>query len=81
MEISPMSKVKRKPPRSKRKIQGVVAYTVPQVSGLLGVSENTVRDMLGRGELEYERAGRLIRILAGPFHAKYGTAVSAEAAA
>jgi excisionase family DNA binding protein len=64
--------------RKKRRTTGSrVGYTVPEVSGLLKVSRNTVYDMIDRGELEYARAGRLIRILAEPFHQKYGGAIAA----
>ena len=69
---------KRRKRRAKNKNKGRrVGYTVPEVSGLLKVSRNTVYDMIERGELEYARAGRLIRILAEPFHQKYGGAIAA----
>ena len=36
--------------------------TVAQTAKLLAVSERTVRRMIKRGELQFRRAGRLIRI-------------------
>jgi excisionase family DNA binding protein len=73
-----MSKQKQRPSRKKRETMvGVVGYSVPEVGALLGVSANTVYSMIERGELESARVGRLIRVLAGPFHAKYGDAIPA----
>lgn len=76
-----MSTQKRKEPapsqerKKARKPPGIVGYSIPEVCKLLGVSHNTVRHMVARGELKAERAGSLIRILAGPFHTKYGPAI------
>ena len=72
-----MSSVKKRRKRRAKNKGQRVGYTVPEVSGLLKVSRNTVYDMIDRGELEYARAGRLIRILAEPFHQKYGGAIAA----
>jgi len=63
-----MSSIKKRRKRRAKNKGRRVGYTVPEVSGLLKVSRNTVYDMIERGELEYARAGRLIRILAEPFH-------------
>jgi excisionase family DNA binding protein len=73
-----MSSVRKRGRRKRTtKRARIVGYTVPEVGALLKVSRNTVYDMSDRGELEYARAGRLIRILAGPFHEKYGAAIGA----
>ena len=58
-----------------RKAPEIVGYSVPEVCWLLGVSHNTVRSMVARGELKAERAGNLWRILADDFHRKYGPAI------
>ena len=62
-------------PKKARKPPGIVGYSIPEVCGLLGVSHNTVRNMVARGELKAERVGILIRILADDFHKKYGPAI------
>ena len=62
-------------PKKARKAPGIVGYSIPEVCNLLGVSHNTVRHMVARGDLKAERHGNLWRILADPFHKKYGPAI------
>jgi transposase len=53
-----MSTQKRKEPapsqerKKARKPPGIVGYSIPEVCKLLGVSHNTVRHMVARGELK-----------------------------
>ena len=54
---------------------GVVGYKVAEVAGMLRISENATRDLIARGELEFVRVGRLLRIPPRQFHAKYGEAL------
>jgi excisionase family DNA binding protein len=54
----------------------VLGYTVAEVAHMLRVDEETVRTMIGRGEIAAERVGkRKFRISPEPLHRKYGPPV------
>jgi excisionase family DNA binding protein len=53
-----------------------VGYTVDEVAEMLRISRNAVYDMVARKEIPSVKAGRLLRIPAGPFHQKFGEIIS-----
>jgi excisionase family DNA binding protein len=54
-----------------------VGYTVDEIAAMLRVSRNMAYRMVGSGEIQSIKVGRLLRVPATPFHAKYGDCVPA----